>query len=59
MVPDWLHFLGIFLGAGAIYGGIRADLKAMHERLKDNATATERAHERLDRHVEQCHTRHV
>jgi hypothetical protein len=58
-VPDWLHFIAIIAGAGAIYGGIRADLKAMHEKLAENAAAAARAHERIDRHVETFHTRAV
>jgi outer membrane murein-binding lipoprotein Lpp len=43
--------------AGAIYGGIRADLKAMHERVAMAAESAARAHERMDRHVETYHTR--
>lgn len=43
--------------AGAIYGGIRADLKAMHERIALAAEAAARAHERMDRHVEHFHVR--
>jgi outer membrane murein-binding lipoprotein Lpp len=57
MWSEFLHFAGIILAAGAIYGGIRSDLKAMHERLKENSDSTARAHERLDRHVEQFHAR--
>lgn len=41
--------------AGAIYGGIRADLKAMHERITLAAHSVSRAHERMDRHVETFH----
>lgn len=33
------------LSAGAVYGGIRADLHAMRKGI-------ERAHERIDRHIE-------
>ncbi len=55
---DWallMQVVGIVVGAGAIYGGIRADLKAMHERIESNAVAVGRAHERIDRHVEAFH----
>lgn len=38
---------GLFL-AGAVYGGIRADLKAMHERLKSQEVAVQHAHRRID-----------
>lgn len=34
--------------AGAVYGGIRSDLRAMHSKIEDNAKAIEKAHERLD-----------
>ncbi len=55
---DWkllVELVGIVLGAGAIYGGIRTDLKAMHERIELNASAVGRAHDRIDRHVETFH----
>lgn len=38
---------GLFL-AGAVYGGIRADLKGMHERLKGQELALQNAHRRID-----------
>lgn len=38
---------GLFL-AGAVYGGIRADLKGMHERLKGQELAVRDAHRRID-----------
>jgi hypothetical protein len=44
-------------GAAAVYGGIRADIKGIHERIESNEAAAARAHERLDRHVENFHTR--
>ncbi len=34
--------------AGAIYGGIRADLKAMHERVDRLSKNTVHAHRRID-----------
>jgi len=54
-VGDLLHLGGLLLACGAVYGGIRVDLKTMHERLRDNAAATARAHDRLDRHIETFH----
>ena len=38
---------GLFL-AGAVYGGIRADLKGIHQRITDCAEATKEAHKRID-----------
>jgi hypothetical protein len=38
---------GLFL-AGAVYGGIRADLKAIHERVKGQEVAVQNAHRRID-----------
>lgn len=38
---------GLFL-AGAVYGGIRADLKVMHERIKEQGEALIHAHRRID-----------
>ena len=34
--------------AGAVYGGIRNDLKDMHRRIDSNERAIEKAHERID-----------
>ena len=38
--------------AGAIYGGIRADLKAHAEGIKSAAEAAKAAHMRIDNHLE-------
>lgn len=34
--------------AGAVYGGIRSDIKAIHEGLKDAREAAKEAHQRID-----------
>ena len=34
--------------AGAVYGGIRSDLKALHEHIRRVEKDTDKAHERLD-----------
>lgn len=47
--------IGILAGCGAIYGGIRADLKSMHERIKLNEQGVSDAHRRLDAHIERGH----
>lgn len=51
---DWftpqllLTIAGQLVAAGAIYGGIRADLCNHHERLARVEGETERAHARMD-----------
>jgi hypothetical protein len=40
------------ISAGAVYGGIRADLKGMHERIKAAQDAATEAHRRLDIHID-------
>lgn len=37
---------------GAIYGGIRADLKGIHSKLDTVKADADEAHRRLDRHLE-------
>ena len=54
-----LFFLGQFIVAAAIWGGIRADLKAMHERLNNVQKIADDAHARLDRHLESLHSRYM
>lgn len=49
LTPDQiLQLIYALLGAGVIYGGIRADLRAMHERIEAAQSAATRAHERID-----------
>lgn len=36
------------LSAGAVYGGIRSDLKAMHEKISSAKESAGEAHKRLD-----------
>lgn len=40
------------IAAGAVYGGIRADIKAMHERISAAQRAADEAHRRLDSFIE-------
>ena len=40
----WLQLAGIIAGCGAIYGGIRADIKVQRESIA-------RAHQRIDQHL--------
>ena len=54
-----LFFGGQIIVAAAIWGGIRADLKAMHERLNNVQKSADDAHARLDRHLESLHSRYT
>ena len=36
------------ISAGAVYGGIRSDLKAMHERISSATKDADEAHRRID-----------
>lgn len=57
-MPDWLFQLAGYLIAGGMsYGAIRTDLKALHERLGINEKTAERAHVRIDDHIDRHHTR--
>lgn len=38
----------MMIGAGAVYGGIRNDLRNMHEQIARLERALEKAHERID-----------
>lgn len=46
------QLLYALVGAGAVYGGIRADLRAMHERIESAERSAGRAHARIDSHLE-------
>lgn len=39
---------------GAIYGGIRADLRAMHRSVAEALACAQRAHDRLDSHIDKA-----
>lgn len=48
-MPDWLLQLGaLIFGAGATYGAIRGDLKALHVTAGAAVAAAESAHRRID-----------
>lgn len=54
--PEFAVQLFTILATGAaIYGGIRADLKAMHERLGRAEAGIDQARERMDNHIERSH----
>lgn len=57
-MPDWvLQILGWLVGGGIAYGAIRSDLKSLHEGLRDTKAATQRAHVRIDDHIDRHHVR--
>lgn len=43
-----LQLVTVLIAAGAVYGGIRGDLKAIHENLRRIEKAADKAHERID-----------
>lgn len=48
-MPDWvLHIGGMLFAGGMYYGAIRADLKALHEKIETANRAASRAHQRID-----------
>ena len=49
---DMLAQVGLSLvAAGAIYGGIRGDLRSMHERINAHTAAIDKLHDRIDKCV--------
>jgi len=49
---DLIQIASTLIVAGAIYGGIRADIRSMHERISSAAESAAAAHARLDAHLE-------
>lgn len=47
-VESLLNIAGFLIAAGAVYGGIRSDLRAMHARQDRLEQALDKAHERID-----------
>lgn len=43
-----LQFATLILGAGAVFGGIRAELRAMREDIARIERESDKAHERID-----------
>ena len=49
IMPDWaITLAGQLIMAGAIYGGIRADVKNLHEGVKEAKESSKGAHQRID-----------
>jgi len=47
-----MWIVGQIVVAAAIWGGIRADIKAMHSRIDHIQTVADEAHRRIDNHLE-------
>lgn len=51
--PDFIKSLmASAFFAGAVYAGIRADIKALHEKAETAVRSATRAHARIDSHLE-------
>lgn len=51
----WMWIAGQFIVGAAIWGGIRADIRAMHTRIEDAKKIADEAHSRIDRLLERGH----
>ena len=48
-LPNWLlQLIGMVLGAGAVYGGIHANQKAMMRDIARQQKEIDKAHDRID-----------
>lgn len=55
-MPEWVFQIGgIVFAAGGVYGAIRADLKALHDKAAAAVSSAHRAHVRLDDHIDRHH----
>lgn len=52
-----LQLAGYLIAGGMAYGGIRADLKAIHERTSAAMSSAHRAHVRIDDHIDRHHAK--
>ena len=43
-----LQVVTVLIAAGAVYGGIRSDLKTMHENMRRIEKTADKAHDRID-----------
>lgn len=51
--PEFIVQIAITLATvGAVYGGIRSDLRSMHERIRVNENDIEEARKRMDNHID-------
>lgn len=48
-MPDWVLQIGSYVAvAGAIYGGIRADIRNLHNQVRAAHETASEAHKRID-----------
>lgn len=47
-----IQITAMLIGAGAVYGGIRADIRNFHRQIEEIRESAEAAHARLDVHLE-------
>lgn len=55
---DPMQLIMALLLAGAVYGGIRADIKSIHANVRALHKSTKRAHKRIDRFYEERKVEH-
>ena len=51
----WMWLVGQLIAGAAIYGGIRADIKGIHQRIEMSEKSLVDAHARIDRMLERGH----
>ena len=51
-----LFLVGQLITGAAIWGAIRADIRNMHKRIDDVKLTAEKAHQRIDSHLERTRT---
>jgi len=55
---EWvIQLAGYLVVGGMLYGGIRADIRQLHEKAGDLKQTAIRAHRRLDEHIEAHHSK--
>lgn len=52
-----LWLVGQLITGAAIWGGIRADIKGINQRISRVEESADQAHERMDTHLETCPAR--
>lgn len=53
---DIAPYISMLVIGGAVYGGIRSDMKNLIRDLIRNEKSIESAHHRIDEHIERHHT---
>lgn len=55
-MPEWVfQMAGYLFAAGATYGAIRSDLKGLHDKAHTAVVSAQRAHVRIDDHIDRHH----